>query len=151
MKKGFVFVETLVVLSVVTVSIVSLYGVYLKISTDIEKREYYDNVSDLYKTNIVRNLININKVNEFIEINKNNCESFMDSKCTNILESLNIDNVYITDKKVSLILEDKNIDNTLKEYLKTINTSSNTLYIIINYKNNGHNYYASLKYKESNI
>lgn len=148
MKKGFIFLETLVVLTVLSISIVSIYSMYIKVSTDIEYRRYYDNISDLYKTDIIRNMINKNTINndDLISITKDNCTSYMNDTCSSYMTTLGIENIYINNISAnSLIYSDNiNIKNSLKEYLKTIN-EENKRYIIINYSIENKNYYASLK------
>ena len=85
-KNGFVFVETIVVLVVLVVGMVSLYAFYNGITANIEKREYYDNISDLYKTEIVRNYINTSSLSGtgLVEITSSN---FIDNtKYSTLLE-----------------------------------------------------------------
>lgn len=150
MKKGFVFIETLIVLVVLTVSIVSLYGMYIKISTDINIRRYYDNINDLYKVDVVRDYISEEtkeSTTNLITITPNNCTSYMKTGCRAVLETLNIENVYINNADVSVILASSSIPlkNSLREYMKTIQRNSTTRFIIVNFKYNGRNYYASLR------
>ena len=150
MKKGFVFVETLVVLVVLLVTVVGMFGMYTRITTDIESRKYYDNVSDLYKTDILRSLVNINSLNSsssFIEINKSNCNTYMNSSCSSVMSSLNVENIYINLTNVeSMILSESNgLKNSMREYLRTINKDGNVRYIIVSYKYNDKSYYASLR------
>ncbi len=150
MKKGFIFMETLIVLVVLMVTVVGMYGMFVRLSTDIENRKYYDNISDLYKTDILRSEINKSKLtstSSLIEITKNNCSTYMSSSCASIMTSLNADKIIINiDSIESLILSENNgIKNSMREYLKTINKNGNNRYIIVNYKNNDKNYYASLR------
>ncbi len=150
MKRGFVFIETLIVLVVLTVSIVSLYGLYIKISSDINQRRYYDNISDLYKTDLVRDFITkqtLESTTNFITITPSNCSSYMEDGCKTVLETLNIENVYINNTDIDIILSSSSIPlkNSAKEYMKTINRSKSARFIIVNFKYNGRNYYASLR------
>ena len=88
MKKGFIFMETLIVLVVLMVTVVGMYGMFVRLSTDIENRKYYDNISDLYKTDILRSEINKSKLtstSSLIEITKNNCSTYMSSSCASII------------------------------------------------------------------
>ena len=54
MNKGYVFIETIIVIALMSLSIASIYSLSTKVTGDIEIRRYYDNISDLYKTNIIR-------------------------------------------------------------------------------------------------
>ncbi|MCI8330753.1 MAG: hypothetical protein HFE04_01480 [Bacilli bacterium] len=150
MKKGFVFIETLIVLVVLTVSIVSLYSLYIKIASDINARRYYDNINDLYKTDVVRDYITqetLESTTNFITITPTNCNNYMENGCRIILETLNIENVYINNDDIGVILSSSSIPikNSAREYMKTIRRSNNTRFIIVNFKYNGKNYYASLR------
>lgn len=71
----------------------------------------------------------------------------MDSSCTSIMASLRAEKIYINLNNVeSMILStDNNLNNSMREYLKTINKNRYIRYIIVNYKYNDKNYYASLK------
>jgi len=149
MKKGFIFIETLVVLTVLSLSIVGLYGMYIKVSTDIKEKKYYDNIDDLYKTDIIRKITNKDSLpnEEIIKINSSNCTSFMNLNCTSILNTLEVEEVIILNANIDSLInnENTNIKNSLKEYLKTINKDEITRYIILNYKYADKNFYASLK------
>lgn len=150
MKKGFVFVETLIVLTVLLVAVVGMFGTYIKISSDIENRKHYDNISDLYKTDIIRNYIissNLVGNSSFIEISKSNCSLYMKSNCEILIDTLNVENIYINLSGIesTLLSNSNSISNSMKEYLKTIDKDNNKRYIIVNYKYNDKNYYASLR------
>lgn len=150
MKKGFVFVETLVVLVVLLVTVVGMFGMYTRINSDIESRKYYDNISDIYKTDILRSLVKLETLKgstSYIEITGNNCNTYMNSSCNSVMSSLKVEKVIINLTNInSLILsEENNLKNSMREYLKTINKDGNIRYIIVNYKYNDNNYYASLR------
>lgn len=148
MKKGFIFIETLVVLTVLSISVVSLYEMYIKVSSDIKEKKYYDNIGDLYKTDVIRKITNKETLpkEEIIKINKTTCTSYMNNNCNNILNTLEVEEVIILNTNINSLIysENANIKNSLKEYLKTINKDEQRRYIIVNYKYNNKNYYASL-------
>lgn len=141
--------ETLIVLVVLLITVVGMFGMYTKITADIDIRKYYDNISDLYKTDILRSLINKNNItgSSLIEITPNNCMNYMDNSCTEIMSSLKAEKIYINLNNVDEIIlsQNNNIKNSMREYLKTINKDGYQRYIIVNYKYNNKNYYASLK------
>ncbi len=149
MKKGFVFMETLIVLVVLTITIVGMYSTYINISTNINNRMYYDNISDLYKTEIIRNEINKESIgnDKLITITKDTCTTYMSTNCNNLLTNLNIENIYITNEAISSYIENNEIkiNNSMREYLKTINKDETRRNIIVNFKYGNKNYYASLR------
>ena len=52
--------ETLIVLIVLLITVVGIYGTYIKISSDIESRKFFDNIGDLYKTDTIRSTFTTN-------------------------------------------------------------------------------------------
>lgn len=148
-KKGFVFIETIIVIVLLSVGIASMYSLMSNITTDIKKRKYFDNISDLYKTNIIRNNTNKNLTGStYLEITKDNCTSYMSSNCNSLLTDLEVERVVINFTNLdNIINSDTTLPNSLNEYLKTINSYKTNKYIIVNYKYNNKNYYASLEVK----
>lgn len=146
-KDGYIFIETIIVLTVTMVCLLSLYNGYSLTVNSIENRKYFDNINDVYKTNIAKKMLNQN-VDEVI-IDKNNCINYMDKDCNLILENLEIDNVYITNNVENIInSESKEYKNSLKRYLRTLD--NDTKYIIISRSEKENMYYASLKLGEEN-
>jgi hypothetical protein len=148
-KKGFVFIETIIVIVLLSVGIASMYSLMSNITTDIKMRKYFDNISDLYKTNIIRNNTNKNLTGStYLEITKDNCTSYMSSNCNSLLTDLEVERVVISFTNLdNIINSDTTLPNSLNEYLKTINSYKTNKYIIVNYKYNNKNYYASLEVK----
>lgn len=148
-KKGFVFIETIIVIVLLSVGIASMYSLMSNITTDIKTRKYFDNISDLYKTNIIRNNTNKNLTGStYLEITKDNCTSYMSSNCNSLLTDLEVERVVINFTNLdNIINSDTTLPNSLNEYLKTINSYKTSKYIIVNYKYNNKNYYASLEVK----
>lgn len=148
-KEGFVFIETIIVIFLLSVGIASMYSLMSNITTDIKMRKYFDNISDLYKTNIIRNNTNKNLTGStYLEITKDNCTSYMSSNCNSLLTDLEVERVVINFTNLdNIINSDTTLPNSLNEYLKTINSYKTNKYIIVNYKYNNKNYYASLEVK----
>lgn len=148
-KEGFVFIETIIVIVLLSVGIASMYSLMSNITTDIKMRKYFDNISDLYKTNIIRNNTNKNLTGStYLEITKDNCTSYMSSNCNSLLTDLEVERVVINFTNLdNIINSDTTLPNSLNEYLKTINSYKTSKYIIVNYKYNNKNYYASLEVK----
>lgn len=148
-KKGFVFIETIIVIVLLSVGIASMYSLMTNITTDIKMRKYFDNISDLYKTNIIRNNTNKNLTGStYLEITKDNCTSYMSSNCNSLLTDLEVERVVINFTNLdNIINSDTTLPNSLNEYLKTINSYKTNKYIIVNYNYNNKNYYASLEVK----
>lgn len=56
MKKGFVFIETIIVLMIVTMSLTLLFASYTLIKTKTQEKENYDKISDKYLLYAISNL-----------------------------------------------------------------------------------------------
>lgn len=56
MKKGFVFIETIIVLMIVTMSLTLLFASYTLIKTKSQEKENYDKISDKYLLYAISNL-----------------------------------------------------------------------------------------------
>ena len=100
-KKGFALLETITVLLILVTGIVSMYGTYVKLTSNMNRRSYYDNVSDLFKVDLIRSELDETKLNDndFIEINKYNCRkyfkgtTFVDERCSKMFDDINVDGV----------------------------------------------------------
>lgn len=69
-KKGFVFVETIVVISVVSIALISLFTLFYSVYNEEQKRLSFDNVEDLYATYFVKKYLEENNINRcFINYN----------------------------------------------------------------------------------
>ena len=56
-KKGFVLIETIVVMSIVMISLIGIYGTYSSIVKNQSQRKFYDNINDVYRLNIIKSLL----------------------------------------------------------------------------------------------
>ena len=146
-KSGYIFIETIIVLTITMIYLLSLYNGYSLVVKSSTNKKYYDNINDVYKANIVKKILKTNS-NDLL-INKDNCTNYMDMNCNLILTDLEIENVFITDDLTKIInSENKEYKNSLKKYLKTLDNDKK--YIIISRKENNNMYYASLKLGDVN-
>lgn len=138
-KNGFIFIETIIVLTITMVTLLALYNGYSLIIKSVENRKYYENINDVYKANVVKKMLNTDESNLVID---NNCFNYMDLNCSEILDNLNISKVLITDNVLNII-NNNDYSNSLRKYVKTLN--KDTKYLIIIREDNNKKYYASLK------
>ena len=157
MKKGFVFIETLTVLTVLVTVILSIFVMYETVMANMAQREYYDNISDIYKTDILRSKIKRDVIasatGTIVKIERNNCTTYMNSSCTNLFTDLNVESIYINLVNISEVT-DNDFKNTFKDYIKTIEISNSdeqgqkvevyNRMIIAVFNYNSHRYFASL-------
>lgn len=138
-NKGYIFIETIVVLSITMVSLLVLFNGYSLLTKSAYQKKYFDNINDVYKVNIIKNMM---KENNNVSFVKTECTNFMNEDCTSVLDKFNIERVILTDNLES-------INTTNDNFIKYLNTlEKDKKYIIIERKLNNKYYYASLKIKE---
>ena len=111
-KKGFVFVESIVVLMVVTLSVAMLIASYSLVSRKTKEKENYDRASDKYLLYAISTMGTDEKCNyatsnntiaacngiEF-EANKTTCTTkktgYLMKDCTKVFEEAKISNLYV--------------------------------------------------------
>ncbi len=143
-NKGFIFIETVIVLVVLSASLIGLYSSFSSVINTLENRKKYDNINDIYKVNIISEILTNAPSNTYTIIDSSSCQNYMNSDCTEIFNELNISEVLLTNANIQTILDlDIDIPNTMKEYLKTINKNEKS--IVVRFNRNSENYYASLE------
>lgn len=152
-KKGFVLMETIVVISVLCVILVLLYSSYSNILLKVKRKELYDNTEYIYKAGLVRNYLegalttldyqsNVTmycKNSEDISSDKW-CydEDITDDKKNELFKSLGVESVYITIWNVNEIsaADLSTFEATTQNYIKWLNSTDEDGYrIIIMFKN----------------
>lgn len=128
-SKGFALVETLIVSVFVMGIFTLLYTNFYPLIGEYEKREGYDNIDSVYKTDLIKRFLSNNQsvlqVNSNLDRNpmKLNCTeagSFSD-ECNNLMTSLGDPEVYITNYKITELkknIDSISLDSGLKEYIK---------------------------------
>ena len=159
-NKGFVLLETIIVMSVLLIGMILLYSNYNRIFMNSGKISYYDNVEDMYTAYYVylnKDTINTNS-NEVVDVSDNE-----------VLENLGIERIYFIDKDVFQNLYTKKatdcanldsldcFDGTTIAYLKSIENKSDVdkcvenkdCLTIVKIKRYNHYYFA--KFEAYNI
>ncbi len=143
-NKGFIFIETVIVLVVLSASLIGLYSSFSSVINTLENRKKYDNINDIYKVNIISEILTNVPSDTYTIIDSSSCQNYMNSDCTEIFNELNISEVLLTNINIQTILNlDIDIPNTMKEYLQTINKNEKS--IVARFNRNSENYYASLE------
>lgn len=144
-KNGFIFVETIVVLTITMVSLILLYRSYVLVINRLEQKTYYDNINDVFRASVIKQMLeSMNFDGDYLVLypTVGNCDAYMQLDCAVIMKELDIRRVYII-KDTEVIISyptDDVITNTLKRYLNTIDNYKYTLII-----QRGEGFYASLK------
>lgn len=162
-RKGFVFLETIVVLAVVALSLTMMLLTYTLQKSKEKEMEYYNKSSDLYALNMIHSIFkNVNEnytdTNQIFTINNcpsnyiNNCETFFTDN--NLIEYGIINDLSSElNKKINNSIL-KNSNNETIIYLKTLkryNDKEKTKpigYIYAVFKRNNIIYYSSVELEE---
>lgn len=144
-KNGFVFVETIIVLTVTMVSLILLYRSYVLVINRLQQKTYYDNINDVFRASVVKQLLeSVSFEGNYIVLlpSAGNCDAYMQTDCATVMAELDINKVFIVRSVTDLINEptDTVVTNPLKRYLNTIDDYEYTLII-----QRGDGFYASLK------
>ena len=159
-NKGFVLLETIIVMSVLLIGMILLYSNYNRIFMNSGKISYYDNVEDMYTAYYV--YLNKDTINT-------NSKEVVDVSDNKVLDNLGIERIYFIDKDVFTNLYTKKVtncgnldsldcfDGTTIAYLKSIENKSdvdkceenNDCLTIVKIKRGNHYYFA--KYEAYNI
>lgn len=144
-KKGFVLVETIIVLVVVLVSMIGLYKTYYSVLNNLNQNKYYDNINDLYKINTLKKtFINGYPADDYKKILKADCTTYMSEDCGALYDLFSFDYIIYNSVDVTELLSGVKTDltNTDVNYIKYL--QDNHKYLIVHYEKNSKDYYASL-------
>ena len=145
MKKGFALLETIVVITFVSVSLLLLYGPFSNMINNSKKNILYDDVSNIYKTYYVKEYLNLDEFNTNInDIKEIDCNLFNLDGCNTLKTEFNINKMYIA------LYDLKTYDNSLyssnfNNYITSLSNKGNYKYrFIIEFNNNDTYSYSSL-------
>lgn len=147
MKKGFALLETIIVITFLSVSLLLLYGTFSNMMNNSKKNILYDDAVNIYKAYYLKEYLNLNGLNDKLSstnITILNCANFSFASCENILKTFNINQIYITKYDLKEY-DEESFDSTFNNYLKTLSNKENYEYRFIIELNQDDTYaYASI-------
>lgn len=147
-KNGFVLMETIIVITVLCVVLVTLYGAYSKLLIDVNKRSLYDQTEYIYKTALVRKYLE-EKVNKDVYTSSTyyvycrNSFSNVNDKCydkdisgnyeKDLFKYLGVEAIYITHWNVGAIspLDLQGFEATTQNYIQKMDPTDESGFRII--------------------
>ena len=130
--KGFVMIETIIVIIILTVGLISLYSSYSVILSKSKVKSNYDNIEYLYKAYFIGNyLVDNNVFSNFTLYNSNNS----DNNLGFIINNLLIDKIYVIPKDFDYKEIIPNLDGSSIAYFnKWKYYDKNKINIIVKFK-----------------
>ena len=169
MKKGFVLLETIVVISVLCITLMALYVGYSNTTNNIKTQLNYDNTDFVYKTYILKNFLEKKIINEgsyacpncesiYILCSENNsttkCSNWVGNNDDNkflkdLIIDMNVKAIYITKWDTTTFINRPELmgifEATTGRYIRSLNPEKRNGYrIIVMYDGNQ---YASLGFE----
>ncbi|MDD4706000.1 MAG: prepilin-type N-terminal cleavage/methylation domain-containing protein [Bacilli bacterium] len=118
-NKGFVMIETIIVITILSIGLISLYSSYSVILTKIKVKNNHDNIEYIYKANLVGNYLNDN-VSNYSSFTKYVVGSSSNPANLNfIMNNLLIEKIYVinSDSDYKNIININNLDGSSIGYL----------------------------------
>ena len=148
-KNGFVMIETIVVITILSVGLISLYVSYSLILTKAKMKSNYDNIEYIYKAYFVGNYLVENgsygSIWKYINDNNNN------SSLQYIMEKLSIEKIYVIPKDLSYESIIPQLDGSSIAYFnKWSDYKADKINIVVKFKKDNKVDFASVTFNEDN-
>ncbi len=145
MKKGFALLETIIVITFLSVALLLLYNSFINMLNNSKKNILYDDVSKIYETYYLKEYLSLNNLDSLLDnsnIKEINCLDFNISSCNTLISELDINKIYITKYN----LKDFNTNSSsLTNYLKALSNKDDYKYrLVIEYNSEPNYSYASI-------
>ena len=128
-KKGFVLLETVIVLLVTVIAMLGLYTTYAFVFKNLKQARKYDNINDVYKLNVFYDLRNqevLDSISDnFVVINSASCSAYFNETsevCQSLMSDLEFNYLIYTKASVDDVLSGNlnGLSNTDINYMKTL-------------------------------
>ena len=147
MKKGFALLETIIVITFLSVSFLMLYGTFSNMINNSKKNILYDDASNIYKVYFLKEYLSLNNLKDLFDssdIKTISCENFDFNTCNKIIDEFNVNKIYIAKYDLKEYKEDDYTSN-FNNYMDTLSNKDNFKYRLILEFNNDKTYsYASI-------
>lgn len=164
-NKGFVFIETIVTVLVLSTSLLYLYNSYNNIIDKEETRVYYDDIAYIYKTNYIKRFLEENANIEYVKneafkksyvtsignafdnfFNEAQLEENMNNSLENILNNFRVNQMFLV--KRNYIDECDGSETSGKCYFNATDNAYNLTNYIKSINDTKHDYYLVVEYSE---
>ena len=159
-KKGYVLLETLVVIGILSIVLVGMYSSFINLYTVFRERKTYDNTEYLYKTKVLREQLTIDSdigSSKIVTIcnNKdaaNKCENH--AEYASVFKEMGVQYAFLAVANITTgdVNGLTNIPVTVKRYIRDLDTDAEEtdVILIVAYKNSNPGYeIASINYSKT--
>ncbi len=147
MRKGFALLETIVVITVLSVSMLTLYKSFAGLVNDSNKSILYDDVRDIYKAYYLKEYLLVNNFKSLLD-NKNikelDCNDLDISSCDSLFKEMDINKMYVTKYDLK-DYDDSKYSSNFNNYINSLSNKGDYKYrFIVEFNNHDTYSYASL-------
>lgn len=144
MKKGFVLMETIVVIVVISVALLTIFSSYNKILSKVKKENKYDTSEYIYMTNYIKRYLKDNGCGIDVQNINSNITDFYNSNVCYIKDKniFGIKKIYVVTNlnKIRTNNNAKKFDAYMIDYIRKLDVSDKDELIIVEYKRPVKNY-----------
>ena len=133
MKRGFALLETIIVITFVTVSLLLLYGTFTSLIENKEKNILYDDASNIYEMYYLKEYLKLNGLDQYFGVGniiQLSCDDFSFASCSSLFDKVSLEKLYL----VSYGLRDYNQENfssTFNRYYQSLSNNYDYDYLLI--------------------
>lgn len=133
MKRGFALLETIIVITFVTVSLLLLYGTFTSLIEQKEKNILYDDVTNLYPMYYLKEYLELNGLNDFLNLNSItllSCDDFSFSSCASLFDQFSLDHLYLVPYGLR-DYDSSSFSSSFNQYYQSLSNSYGYDYLLI--------------------
>ena len=132
MKRGFALLETIIVITFVTVSLLLLYGTFTSLIDSKEKNILYDDASNIYQMYYLKEYLELNGLNDLNtnEIREISCDDFSISSCSTLFQEFSLEHLYLVRYGLRDYDEER-FSSTFNQYYQSLSNNDAYDYLLV--------------------
>ena len=132
MKRGFALLETIIVITFVTVSLLLLYGTFTSLIDSKEKNILYDDASNIYQMYYLKEYLELNGLNDLITdgIREISCDDFSISSCSSLFQEFSLEHLYLVRYGLRDYDEER-FSSTFNQYYQSLSNNDAYDYLLV--------------------
>ncbi len=133
MKKGFALLETIIVITFVTVSLLLLYGTFTSMIDNSRKNILYDDASNIYRMYYLKEYLELYDLQNYmdgVDIREITCEDFSTNSCSLLFDEFELEHLYLV-KYGLKDYQESNYSSTFNQYLYSLSNESDYSYRLV--------------------